>query len=496
MRNLKGKINNLMCFLVSTTLLLIIPTTGIASKKPFEGMTIKISIVEDNYRSGMKRYVEPIVEKELGCKLKYSIGPSWQVYQRDMMEFATGASAHQIVITMTQYIADYAPHVVPLEPLLKKYNLDLKIDDIDPSHKNIGMYYKGVLYGVPFDGDQRNLYYNKTAFNRPENKKAFREQYGYELRPPKTWKQYLDMAKFFDHRDWDGDGKIEYGIAEHFKRGQYAFWTFISRFAPLGGVYFDKDMNPLINTPNGLAALENEIECAKYAAPGAINFDSAAVKDSIARGNVAMAISWSSCGLYVMEPTRSTNVGNIGVALVPGWAKKDGTINHRPGAWGGWVFLIPKYTTERERECAIRIIEIASRPEIAKKLALDLTDGVDPYRLSTFNSKEWKNLWPEYPDYSKQYAKVTRESVMAGLYPDLQICGANEYITSVDDHVIRAIQGKESAKEALKNIEEEWNRITDRLGKERQLEDWRSQLANLHKIGIKFTPIEEFDLSE
>ena len=51
------------------------------------------------------------------------------------------------------------------------------------------------MYAMPLDGDIHIMFYNRTAFERPENKEKFKSQFGYELAPPQTWTQWDDMAK-------------------------------------------------------------------------------------------------------------------------------------------------------------------------------------------------------------------------------------------------------------------------------------------------------------
>ncbi len=40
-----------------------------------------------------------------------------------------------------------------------------------------------------------------------------------------------------------------------YRPGRTGFWWFMGRFANYGGVYFDEEMRPLINSPNGVKAL-------------------------------------------------------------------------------------------------------------------------------------------------------------------------------------------------------------------------------------------------
>ena len=57
-----------------------------------------------------------------------------------------------------------------------------------------------------------------------------RQELGYELPvPPRTWQQVLDIARFFDGKDWDGgDAPPDDGIALHLKPGEQGHFHFQS----------------------------------------------------------------------------------------------------------------------------------------------------------------------------------------------------------------------------------------------------------------------------
>jgi len=465
-------------------------TTPVAeAKKPFEGMQLVVSIGGTSNRIAFG-YAKPTIKEELGIDLAYDITPPAQIYRKHMMEFSTKASSGQLVRSTMMFLADYAKHLEPLGPLAEKYNVKLPLDDIVPEFKVLSTEWADTWYYMPMDGDQRQLYYNTIAFEREENKKAFKEKYGYDLKPPDTFEEYLDMAEFFNEKDWDGDGQIEYGTAEHLKRGRFAFWAFKARFAAYGGIYFDENMKPLVNTPNGRFALKNLVKTVPYMAPGAYNFGSPEVKDAIARGNVALGLSWSSGGRVVMDPKASEMVGKVFPKLKPGGPLKDGTINRRPGV-GGWWLGIPKYTTEKQKEAAIKVMEIYYRPEIRNKIFLDDAAAEDPWAVSFLESEAFANMWPEYPEYSKAYARVSHETLKHGM-PDMQIRGTHEYMIAAEDEILAALTGKKTAEQALADIEAAWNKITDRLGRNEQIEQWKNQMARLNKSGIRYIPFDQF----
>ena len=56
------------------------------------------------------------------------------------------------------------------------------------------------------------LIYRRDAFERDANLAAAKEK-GLKLEAPKTWEELDALARFFQGRDWDGDGSPDHGIA-------------------------------------------------------------------------------------------------------------------------------------------------------------------------------------------------------------------------------------------------------------------------------------------
>jgi len=452
-------------------------------EKPKKETTIKVMVIAQVYANGFDMVADQVY-KELGVKFEYDMSPPQDAYSKTMMEFATKTSTADIVLFMPANLADYAPHLEPIEPMMKKYNLDFKLNDIMLAYRNLYCSWDGVLYAIPWDGDQFNLFYNKIAFGDDRNKKAFKTEYGYDLAPPETWDQYLDMARFFNGRDWDFDGKKEYGTVEAWQRGGYAYWWWWSKFVPYGGIPFDENMNPLIDSPAGKKALALTVEIAKTVPPGTANFGYPECESAFVKGDAPMVIQWSSTGKTAEDPEQSERVGHVGAALLPG-VDKGGKILHRFVLPTGWTIVIPKYS--KNKEMAIRAVEIVSRPENALRIALNPKTAVDPWRISSFEAPDWENLWTDNPGYGKQFIEVQKKTVELAV-PDLQIPGSDEYTKSADAEISAAIVGKKTVNQALADATAEWNAITERRGKAEQKKAWLIQYRAMQKAGIKYEP--------
>jgi len=61
--------------------------------------------------------------------------------------------------------------------------------------------------------------------------------------------------------------------------------------------------------------------------------------------------------------------------------------------------------------------------------------------------------------------------------PPLIIPGVIEYRTALDTALQQALAGQKSAKQAMKDCAEDWNRITDKRGRDKQIEAIRATRA-------------------
>ncbi len=452
----------------------------------FDNVTVRISAIAGVYAYGFKKF-EDQIRDELGITMEFDTVPPQDAYARDMLEFRSQNSTHDIKLFMPANLADYHRFLLPIEDVASELGLSFGSDDIEPIYREIYTTWNGVRYSVPWDGDQHNLFYNVAAFENENNKQEFEAQYGYALAPPKTWDQYRDVAEFMSGRDWDGDGEPEHGVAEAWQRGGYAVWWWTNKFASMGGIWFDGEMKPLINSPAGVKAMQNTLDIAEFTPPGTSNFGYPELEAALLNGQVPMVIQWSSTGKSAQNEEVSEIVGNVGVAMVPGVELSDGTITSRPALPTGWAAGVPE--SSDRAAAAVSLIAFISQPERALEIALDPGTAVDPWRASSFAQTErWREAFPADADFGEAFIDVQRRSVETGM-ADLQIPGSNQYLNALDEQISAAIAGEKTAQEAMDAAAARWEEITDRLGREEQKAAWLYQKGALEdKVGIMYEP--------
>jgi len=458
---------------------------GTGGRPPrFDGVTLQVSAVEAGYMTGFKLF-EGELQQQYGIKMAYDTVPVDQLYQRDMLEFSGGTASHDLILVQPGWLADYSRHLEPLEPLARKYGINLGFgDDVLPAFRTY-MYWDNVLLAVPFDADQLQFLYNRVAFERSENRNAFKAKYGYDLKPPETWDQYRDMAEFFGTSDWVGDGKKRFGAVESWRRGIWCYSWWLCRFASYGGLYFDDNMKPLINTPAARKALDTMLALRKFTPPGIATAPNPEMRAIFANGDAAMAINFSSLARVVMTPSASKIVGQVGVAAVPGVRRGSELYRRSSFGGGGWLLAVPKYA--KNRDAAFLVLAYLSQPGAALTLAVDFRTTVDAWRRSTLQSPKWYDIWPDHKEYVRQLLAVTEETPRTGI-PDLQVPGSEQYRTALATEINVALVGDKAPQQALDDAVRAWEGITDRFGRDQQKAFWSKQNDALKKLGIVYRP--------
>ena len=107
-------------------------------------------------------------------------------------------------------------------------------------------------YALPAMGDANGWFYRKDWFARPEIQAAFKEKYGRDLAEPKTQKELLEIAQFFQGREIDG--QTVYGASIFTERGSEgitmgatgALYAWGFKYENTPGKY---DMEGAVNSP-------------------------------------------------------------------------------------------------------------------------------------------------------------------------------------------------------------------------------------------------------
>ena len=422
-----------------------------------------------------------------------------ELYEKMITAFETGSIDYDMMVFPADWAGDFmAPGY--LEPMPQEILDAVELEDVIPLYADRITAWGDTRYALPFDGDSHMMYYRKDLVS-PESPYAadFEAAYGYPLDEPQTWDQYYDIAEFFNGMEVETAGEVLpiYGLAEAQKRNTQAYWVYLSHaagYAKSPGnacFFFDcADMTPEVNNPGFVRALEEYVASRSLGPEEMINWDVADTRVQFPAGVSVFNIDWGDVGPISYNPDASVIVGDTGFGVLPGgseywdsaqdaWVTPESGVNRAPFiAFGGWIISVASQSDVKE--CALDFAAFMARPELVKVLATQPDTGVNPSRFSQLNVDDVSG-WVE-SGFDEAGAVDYLTAILDGINDpnavlDLRIRGSAEYLSALDNEVARALVGEITAQEALDNVAATWNEITDRLGRDSQLEQYRASVG-------------------
>lgn len=304
-----------------------------------------INILVEGGGEMLQKSVAEKFTAETGIEVKFTVVPYQGVFDKFSAEIASGSSAFDVVTIDVVWNAKFASHVEDLSALFT----DAVRADLPPvllADAKVG----DKLIGMPAWANAEIVFYRKDLFEGASEKEAFQTKYGYALAPPKTWKQWRDIAKFFT-RDTDGDGKTDFWGTDTIGTFSEEWMAHVLQ-AGSPSVILDKDGQVIIDNDAHKKALEFYIapHCIDHSVPENVNeIGWGEAQNLFYQGKTAMMKFWGHA--YKMTPTDSKVSGKVGVApMLAG----DAGIAAIPGPWYN---VVP--STSQHKEAAKKFIAFA-----------------------------------------------------------------------------------------------------------------------------------------
>jgi multiple sugar transport system substrate-binding protein len=390
-------------------------------------------------------------ETQSGIKMNFEFVPWPNFADRMLNELNSGGQLCDLLIGDSQWIGGSAEngHYVKLNDFFDKEGISM--DDFAPATvRAYSTWPKGEpnYYALPAMGDANGWFYRKDWFARPEIQAEFKEKHGRDLAEPKTQKELLEVAQFFQGREIDG--QTVYGASIFTERGSEgitmgatgALYAWGFKYENTPGKY---DMEGAVNSPEAVEALEFYKELYKTATPP--GYDNAYMEqslDAFKSGQVAMAMNWFAFfpGLYA-DP--NTGGDKIDFFVNPGQNVAASTL-------GGQGISVVSYTDNMDG--ALAYIKWFAQPDVQAKW---WSMGGYSCHNSVLNDPGFKDSAPFAGDFLEAMGGVQdfwQEPAYASLLLAMQ--------ERLHNYVV-ADQG--TAQEALDGLIADWTEVFEDEGK-------------------------------
>ena len=234
-----------------------------------------------------------------GIGMNFEFVPWTNFADRFLNELNSGGKLCDLMIGDSQWIGGGATygHYVQLNDFFDSEGISM--DDFLPATVYAySTWPKGEpnYYALPAMGDALGWVYRKDWFSKPELQEVFKAEHGRDLGVPSNWNELMDIAKFFQGREIDGETR--YGAAIYTERGSEGITMGVtSALYPWGFKYENSpgsyDMEGAVNSPEAAEGLEfykAMYDCCTP--PGHADAYMVANLDAYKSGQVAMQMNW------------------------------------------------------------------------------------------------------------------------------------------------------------------------------------------------------------
>ena len=482
-------------------------------EQPFEGTEITVTVNSGGPKGGISGPLyafRPIWEELTGGTVTIVELPFAEHYSKMILDVKSGTGQYDAFMVGAFWYGDMVPqgYAYPVDELIASgdhpsWSYDVMPDSLRALHS-----WEGEGYGVLNDADGQVLYYRPSALNDEAHQAAFMEEYGYELPvPPQTWQQLLDIANYFNGKNWDGnDDEADSGMVLHLKvgeQGHYHFQSLSASFAVTPGDMVDQyhnvywfdptDMTPMINSPGHVRALEFLLDLHQTGPAAQVGWSLGEAWDYFLRGKSVFVFSWGDVGSLCQDESRSNIKGDCAAAILPA---SDEYYDHANGTFvmadnpvpvgnttgGSWHGVISAYSANPE--ATFSFLSLQAMKEVSLWSSQNGWTGVDPGYSYQFLQPLGESTVDDY--VAAGWAAADVESYTQAYYDTfyaptiltyLRIPGTFEYWDILDKNLSATMSGEMSAQEALDATAAAWEGVTDRLGRDSQLQYYQDAIG-------------------
>lgn len=304
-------------------------------------------------------------EQETGIKVTVKQEPWGSFGDLFFTEMSAQGTSYDMVVGDSQWLgqASTQGHYLDLTDFLTSEGIDKTVTPATLQYYGEYPAGSGTYWAYPTEGDANGWAYRKDLFEDPKEQEAFKAEYGYDLAPPQTYAQLMDIAKFFTRPDDN-----LYGVAIYTQADYDALTMgFQNVLFSYGGDWQDEDNN-VEGVTNSQAAVEavqfyrDLYDCCQ--APGLSNAFFTETNDAFIGGQVAMAMNYFAFFPALVNSEVNPYAENTGFFVNPA-----GPSGEQFAALGGQGMSIISYISPERQEAAKDFIKWFAQEEIQAEWA-------------------------------------------------------------------------------------------------------------------------------
>jgi len=447
-----------------------------------------------------------------GVKVNVIGEPAFQNLQPTLESKAKAGSADfDVYLSGNLWVADFVNlgYADPLDAYIAADAADPELAYADiPDGVRKKNSFGGKTYSLLVDNDNMFFFYRKDVFNDPVWRELFRNDLSNPTHkelptPPRTLTEMLEVAKFFQGKDWNPDITNETSfVTSDAGFGQchyYALaWTTPYTVMPVGVapsnglILFRPDMTPLVNTPGfvrGITEWKQMIDCCLQSYGESDGPDGLlrreAVIDQFIRGRALMAIDWGDIGPAAFR-AESVVQGKVGFAMAPGsmeyynwqtgiWAPTAETHYAPMHQFNGWALFMA--STSKKKDLGWQFMRYFVSPQVSLETVADPSGGYQPWRTShSTNLTYWQSQGWGLGDAQQYVEAILDTTNHPNRVIDIRIPGSFRYGDVLEAELKNVVVGAKTPQKAMDDAAVRFEEITVDLGRAPSIDAYRSHL--------------------
>jgi multiple sugar transport system substrate-binding protein len=178
-------------------------------------------------------------------------------------------------------------------------------------------WYGDKVYGYPYTGLTAYLCYREDLLAEPENRRKFKARYHRDLVVPANWRDYTQVAEFFNR-----PAEHFYGTYISGKQGPALWYEWLNFIYSFGGDVLDTQHgweygDIIVNSPQNVAATAQYVKLIALSPPDTLNYGWNEAQTALQEGHTFMGLLWSDQAYLLESQPGSRFAGKFGYSPIP-----------------------------------------------------------------------------------------------------------------------------------------------------------------------------------
>jgi multiple sugar transport system substrate-binding protein len=405
-------------------------------------------------------------EKKTGIAVKTLIEiDEGEILPRLRTERTSRAGRVDLFLAPPLAITESAEALLPLDDFIRAGRPDLH--RIPDGFRRQGLHL-GKRYGVFANGKILVLAIRRDLTALDLERNAFKKKFRWAPACPDTWKQWQELSRFYTRTSENGEFPKYYGAMASRSLGQGWRW-WLQRFYSKGMLLFDEAMNPTLESPEGIETTAEYAAITKYMPLETLTWAPKNGISTFLRGNVFSMLTYPSSVHPIQHATQSKVAGKVRFCSVPGSLVAGGPFL-RAIQVGGVLWVVNRYG--RNPQAAYWLVQWLTSSRISSEMTDRLGSAFSPHRIDHFWNPKIRVR------YTRELIQVI-EKLTQVVVPELNLLNADKYREVLARNLFNAVNGSVTPEDAMKQTTNEWQELTNKIGRRRQMKTWNGFLKGL-----------------